>query len=402
VQPPTAFASVTNRLVAIVSSNANRFATAAQSSDRVTISPLPGERLPNVGLPSGGTRAFICGLEGLALTDFERAYLRETKPWGVILFGRNIDNPDQVRRLTSDVRDALDWHAPILIDQEGGRVQRLKPPHWRRYPAASRFGAMEKAEPGAGVEAAQIATWMIADDLLQVGINVNCAPVLDLSVSGGTDAIGNRAFDGDPKAISLLGRTTIEAYMQAGVAPVIKHMPGHGRAVVDSHFGLPRITTDRETLELTDFAPFQALSDAPLAMTGHLVFEAIDSDLPVTLSPTMVALIRDSIGFDGALMTDDLAMGALSGSMAERASEALAAGCDLALHCNGSRSEMEAIREAIPLLEGRSAERCAAALTRLGRQSLDRATLTDRLDTLLASIGAEEVGPDPTAFVRNA
>ncbi|MBO6674645.1 MAG: beta-N-acetylhexosaminidase [Rhizobiales bacterium] len=358
--------------------------------------------MPNAGSPSSGTRAFICGLEGLEVTDFERAYLRETKPWGVILFGRNIDNPDQVRRLTSDVREALDWQAPILIDQEGGRVQRLKPPHWRRYPAANRFGAIEMAETGAGVEAAQIATWMIADDLLQVGINVNCTPVLDLSVSGGTDAIGNRAFHCDPKAISLLGRTTMDAYLQAGVAPVIKHMPGHGRAVVDSHFSLPRITNDRETLEATDFAPFKALKDAPLAMTGHLVFEAIDPDLPVTLSPTMVALIRDSIGFDGALMTDDLAMGALSGSMAERASGALAAGCDLALHCNGNRAEMEVIREAIPPLEGRSAERCAAALARLGRQSVDRATLTDRLDALLAIIGAEEVGPDPTAFVRNA
>ncbi len=368
----------------------------------MTISPLPGERLPNAGLPSFGTRAFICGLEGLTVTDFERAYLRETKPWGVILFARNIDNPDQVRRLTSDVREALEWHAPILIDQEGGRVQRLKPPHWRRYPAASRFGAIEMAEPGAGVEAAQIATWMIADDLLQVGINVNCAPVLDLRVPGGTDAIGNRAFHGDPKAIGLLGRSTMDAYIQAGVAPVIKHMPGHGRAVVDSHVGLPRITTDRETLEKTDFVPFQALRDAPLAMTGHLVFEAIDPDLPVTLSPTMLALVRDLIGFDGALMTDDLAMGALSGSMAERASQALAAGCDLALHCNGSRTEMESIRDAIPLLEGRSAERCASALARLGRQSVDRATLTDRLDTLLASVGAEEVGPDPTAFIRHA
>jgi beta-N-acetylhexosaminidase len=367
----------------------------------VTISPLPGERLPNVGLPSFGTRAFICGLEGRAVTDFERAYLKETKPWGVILFGRNIDNPDQVRRLTSDVREALGWHAPILIDQEGGRVQRLKPPHWDRYPAASRFGAMERAEPGAGVEAAQIATWMIADDLLSVGINVNCAPVLDLRVPGGTDAIGNRSFHGEPKTVCQLGRATLDAYMQAGVAPVIKHIPGHGRAVVDSHVGLPRITTDRQTLESTDFVPFQALSDAPIAMTGHLVFEAIDPENPVTLSPTMIAIIRDQIGFDGALITDDLSMGALSGSIVERATGSLAAGCDLALHCNGMQTEMEAIGEAIPMLEGRSAERCATALARLGRQTLDRATLSNRLERLFASFGVDEVGQDPTVFTRH-
>lgn len=367
----------------------------------MTISPLPGERPPNVGLPSFGTRAFICGLEGRAVTDFERAYLKETKPWGVILFGRNIDNPDQVRRLTSDVREALGWHAPILIDQEGGRVQRLKPPHWGRYPAASRFGAMERAEPGAGVEAAQIATWMIADDLLSVGINVNCAPVLDLRVPGGTDAIGNRSFHGEPKMVCQLGRATLDAYMQAGVAPVIKHIPGHGRAVVDSHVGLPRITTDRQTLESTDFVPFQALSDAPIAMTGHLVFEAIDPENPVTLSPTMIAIIRDQIGFDGALITDDLSMGALSGSIVERATGSLAAGCDLALHCNGMQTEMEAIGEAIPMLEGRSAERCATALARLGRQTLDRATLSNRLERLFASFGVDEVGQDPTVFTRH-
>ncbi|MEO0383269.1 MAG: beta-N-acetylhexosaminidase [Pseudomonadota bacterium] len=366
----------------------------------MTISPLPGERLPNAGLPSFGTSAFVCGLEGLTVTDFERAYLRETKPWGVILFGRNISNPDQVRSLTEDVRQALGWHAPILIDQEGGRVQRLKPPHWDRYAAASRFGAIELAEPGAGVEAAQIATWLIADDLLDVGINVNCAPVLDLRVSGGTDAIGNRAFHGEPKTVSRLGGATMNAYIQAGVAPVIKHIPGHGRAVVDSHVGLPRITTDRQTLERTDFVPFQALSDAPMAMTGHLVFEAIDPENPVTLSPIMIGIIRDQIGFDGALITDDLSMGALSGSMAERATRSLAAGCDLALHCNGVRTEMEAIREAIPLLEGRSAERCATALARLGRQTLDRATLTNRLETLFASFGADEIGQDPTVFTR--
>ena len=368
----------------------------------MTATPPSGERLPNAGLPGFGTRAFICGLQGLHLTDFERRYLAEARPWGVILFGRNIGTPDQVRSLTGAVREALDWHAPVLIDQEGGRVQRLKPPHWRRYPAASRFGAMEMAERGAGVEAAQIATWMIADDLLDIGIDVNCAPVLDLQVPGGTDAIGNRAYHGDPKAIAKLGRAVHDAYLQAGVVPVVKHMPGHGRAVVDSHRTLPRIATDLATLEQTDFIPFRALNDAPMAMTGHLVFDAIDPDRPATLSPAVIDLIRTTIGFDGALVTDDLGMGALSGSMGDRASRSLAAGCDLALHCNGKPSEMEEVREAVPLLEGRSAERCAAALARRGRQTLDRATLIDRLDTLLASHGEDPVGRDPTLFGTSA
>lgn len=346
--------------------------------------------LGHAARPAAGTRSFICGLAGLVMTDFERGYYRELQPWGVILFARNIDNPDQVRALTASVRETLGWHAPILIDQEGGRVQRMKPPHWQRYSAAGRFGAMETASPGTGIEAAQIATWMIADDLLDVGIDVNCAPVLDLRVAGGTAAIGNRAFHTQPNAAARLGRAVHDAYLEAGVVPVIKHIPGHGRAIVDSHESLPRIPTDRATLESMDFLPFRALNDAPMAMTGHLVFEAIDPDQPVTLSPTMIGIIRDHIGFNGALMSDDLSMGALSGSMAERASAALAAGCDLALHCNGARAEMEAMAQALPLLEGDAYERCASALDRRGRQSLDRAAMTDRLETLLAGFAGDD------------
>lgn len=340
--------------------------------------------------PPTGTRAFICGLSGLEMTDFERGYYRELQPWGAILFARNIDHPDQVRALTASVREALGWQAPVLIDQEGGRVQRLKPPHWQRYPAASRFGAMERVAPGTGIEAAQISTWMIADDLLSVGIDVNCAPVLDLRVSGGTNAIGNRAFHTEPGAVAQLGREVHDAYLEAGVVPVIKHIPGHGRAIVDSHESLPLIEADRETLEATDFLPFRALNNAPMAMTAHLVFQAIDPDLPATLSPTMIGLIRDHIGFNGALMSDDLSMGALSGTMAERASSALAAGCDLALHCNGDRVEMEDMTEALPLLEGDAFDRCASALDRRGRQSLDRAAMMDRLDTLLTGFAGDD------------
>ncbi len=349
--------------------------------------------------PLPGTRAFICGLEGKSVTAFERDYLSDTKPWGVILFGRNIDNPDQVRALTRDVRAALGWHAPILIDQEGGRVQRLKPPHWKHYPAASRFGAMEAAEVGAGVEAAQIATWLMADELLDVGINVNCAPVLDLRVRDGTNAIGDRAYHGDPKLVIKLTRAVHDAYLQAGVAPVVKHIPGHGRAREDSHYALPTITAERAILNETDFLPFCALNDAPLAMTAHLIFQAVDPDNPVTLSAKMISLIRHELGFDGALMSDDLGMGALSGPMEERAARSIEAGCDLALHCNGVASEMDAIRASVPRLEGKAAERCASALGRVGDQVIDRASLVGRFETLLARHPqADGDGDDPTLF----
>lgn len=359
-------------------------------TDHDSIQAHRSRATPDAGLPPLGTRAFICGLAGSVISDFERGYLGEMKPWGVILFARNVETPRQVRRLTDDIRTILGWQAPVLIDQEGGRVQRLKPPHWQRYPAAARFGAMETQRLGSGVEAAEIATWLIADDLLSVGIDVNCAPVLDLRVPGVTEAIGDRAYHALPKTVIQLGRAVHDAYLEAGVVPVIKHVPGHGRALVDSHEDLPRIRADRATLEAEDFLPFRAMASAPMAMTGHLVFEAIDPDRPATLSPPMIEIIRSHIGFDGALVSDDLSMGALAGPMAERAGDALRAGCDLALHCNGLRCEMEAIAAAIPLLEGRSAERCASALARRGRQSLDRAALQNRLSTLLQQVPVDE------------
>lgn len=368
----------------------------------MTIPSASTDQPSNRGLPPSGTRAFICGLSGLELTEAERAFLRQAQPWGVILFARNVDNPGQVRRLTGAVRDALGWHAPILVDQEGGRVQRLKPPHWQRYPPAGRFGVMERDRPGAGVEAAQIATSLLAEDLRDVGITVNCAPVLDLRVAGGTNAIGNRAIDEDPNAISAIGRVIIDAHLQAGIVPVIKHIPGHGRAVVDSHIGLPQITVDRATLEATDFLPFHALCDAPMAMTGHLVFQDIDPDLPATLSPAVIAIIRNEIGFDGVLMTDDLSMGALSGTMIERTRQSLDAGCDLALHCNGRRDEMEAVAEASPLLEGQAAQRCARALQLPAIHTQDRSVLAQKLDELLAPYEGEGLGQDPTAGIRLA
>lgn len=340
----------------------------------------------------------ICGLAGRRLSGFERDYLRTVRPWGVILFARNVASPNQVRELTAGVRDELGWHAPILVDQEGGRVQRLKPPHWRRYPSAGRFGAMEVAAEGRGVEAAQIAAWMIADDLLSVGIDVNCAPVLDLRLPGSTNAIGNRAYHGLPEVVIKLARAVHDAYLESGVVPVIKHMPGHGRARDDSHMRLPRIRATKSTLALTDFSPFRALQDAPMGMTGHLLFDAIDSETPATLSKPVIDYVRHTMKFNGLLLTDDLSMGALSGSINERAKAAIAAGCDIVLHCNGSESEMEAIVESVPELTGTSAERAARALARRGRQSIDRAALDSRLEALLADFsGSDDDGMvDPT------
>lgn len=354
------------------------------------------------GRAPSGTHAFVCGVSGHRLTDFERSYISEMRPWGVILFARNVSNPQQLARLTDSIRDVLGWQAPVLIDQEGGRVQRLKPPHWRRYPSAGRFGAMEAAEPGAGVEAAQIAAWLIADDLLSVGIDVNCAPVLDLRVPGGTNAIGNRAYHRELEIVSRVGRAVHDAFLQAGVVPVIKHIPGHGRAKVDSHEKLPRITASPDALSQWDFAAFKSLADSPMAMTGHLVFDAYDQQNPVTLSSKMIHVIRDQIGFDGALLTDDLSMGALSGSIKDRAVGALEAGCDLLLHCNGGRREMDDLRGVVPELDGDAALRCARALTRRGRQAMDRRLMGDRLESLLAQfpdIDAEK-SVDPTRETR--
>ncbi|MEM6712619.1 MAG: beta-N-acetylhexosaminidase [Pseudomonadota bacterium] len=347
-----------------------------------------------------GTRAFVCSLAGTSLTAFERAYLRDMQPWGVILFARNVDSPRQVKQLTTSVRQELGWHAPILIDQEGGRVQRLKPPHWRRYPPAATFGEIEADHPGRGVEAAQIAAWMMAHELLSVGVDVNCTPVLDVRFPGTTDAIGDRSFHTDRQIVATLGRAVHDAFLNAGVVPVIKHVLGHGRAVLDSHFSLPHIAESMGVLEQSDFFPFRALADAPLAMTGHLVFEAIDEERPATLSRAVIDVLRNDIGFSGALVSDDLAMAALDGSMADRARMAIEAGCDLALHCTGKQNEMDALRDAVPLLEGVSAERCASALLRRGHQSHDQVGLAARLDVLLAGGPSEEDHADPTEYGR--
>jgi beta-N-acetylhexosaminidase len=309
-------------------------------------------------------RAFITGLEGLALTPTEREFLRESVPWGLILFRRNIDNPEQVRRLLAAFRGALgNADAPVLIDQEGGRVQRLGPPHWPVYPPGAAYASLYEADPARGLAAAQLGARLIAADLAALGISVDCLPLADVPVPGADSVIGDRAYGSSPSQVAVLGGAVAEGLAEGGVLPVLKHLPGHGRANADSHERLPVVATDRATLEATDFAAFKPLAELPLGMTAHVVYTAIDPVAPATTSPTVIRdVVRDCIGFDGLLMSDDISMGALSGSIAERTRAALAAGCDLILHCNGRLHEMREIAAEAPLLTGDAARRAASAL----------------------------------------
>lgn len=309
------------------------------------------------------SRAFISGCSGLTLTEAERRFFGESQPWGFILFKRNCDNPDQIRHLTADLRAAVGRDAPILIDQEGGRVQRMAAPHWPAYPAARVFGEIYAIDQGRAHRAAYLGARLMAHDLRAVGIDVDCVPCLDVPVEGAHDVIGRRAYGLEPEVVAALGQSAADGLLAGGVLPVIKHIPGHGRAGVDSHHALPIVDTDRETLSQVDFRPFRALRDLPLGMTAHVVYSAIDPDAPATLSARVIHdVIRAEIGFDGCLMTDDLSMKALSGSVTEKARRALEAGVDLILHCNGEMDEMRELAEATPLLEGPALQRCERAL----------------------------------------
>ncbi len=313
-------------------------------------------------------RACVFGCAGEALDNAERRFLREADPFGFILFARNCRAPGQVRRLVAELREAAGRRAPVLIDQEGGRVRRLRPPAWRDAPAPAAFGAVYARDPGAARRLARLNARLVADELFDLGIDVNCAPLLDLREPDGHKAIGDRAFSDDPAAVAALGRAWIEGSRAGGALPVAKHLPGHGRARVDSHLDLPTVDAPLEALERRDFAPFRALAGGPAGagaagMTGHVVFCAIDPHRPATLSPAVVGeVVRGRIGFDGLLFTDDLSMAALSGPVGARAKAALDAGCDIALHCNGDMAEMEEVAAAVPALEGAAAARAGAAL----------------------------------------
>ena len=304
-------------------------------------------------------RAIILGCRGPELGSAERAFLREANPWGFILFGRNVETPAQLSRLTADLRDAVGRDAPILIDQEGGRVARLRAPAWREWRPALEDCARLPA--GLRERAMRLRYELIAGELAAVGVDVDCAPVLDLLQPDTHGVIRDRAYSADPAETARIGRAVAEGLMAGGVLPVLKHIPGHGRARVDSHHALPRVSASRAELA-RDFAPFAALADLPMAMTAHVVFEALDPDAPATLSPTMVRAIREEIGFDGLLMTDDLSMKALTGPFGARVERALAAGVDVMLHCNGEPAEAAEVAEAAPRLAGRAAARAERAL----------------------------------------
>lgn len=315
-------------------------------------------------------RAFVTGLAGTAVTPREAAALRATAPCGIILFARNIEDPTQVRRLTSAAREAVGDDILVLIDQEGGRVRRLMPPHWRELPPASAYGALYAEDTARACRTAWLASRLLAQDLRAVGINTNCTPVLDLPVPGSHDIIGNRAYGAGVRQVVDLGRAVAEGHMAGGVLPVIKHVPGHGRATEDSHLSLPVVRTSRAELERTDFAPFRELADMPVAMTAHVVFTAIDPANPASNSARITQeIIRGWIGFDGLLLSDDLGMKALSGTTAERAAAVLAAGSDIALACSGDLAEMEAVAAAVPRLEGAAQARFARASAVLRQQA---------------------------------
>jgi beta-N-acetylhexosaminidase len=308
-------------------------------------------------------RAFIAGVAGPSLSEAERAFMRESQPWGLILFKRNIVEPDALRRLTGDFRATLGRDAPVLIDQEGGRVQRMGPPSWPKYPPAGIYGALYDRDRAAGLAAARLGARLIAADLTDVGIDVDCMPLADVPVAGADAVIGDRAFGARPDKVAALAGAFAQGLADGGVLPVLKHIPGHGRAAADSHQQLPIVTADRATLEATDFAAFRPLVRLPLAMTAHVVFTAIDAVAPATTSPAIVRdVIRGSVGFQGLLMSDDISMGALSGSLGERTRAAISAGCDVVLHCNGDMDEMLAVVAAAPRLEGEAARRATAAL----------------------------------------
>jgi beta-N-acetylhexosaminidase len=296
--------------------------------------------------------AFITALAGPDLAPAEAAVLRAARPCGVILFARNVRDTDQVRRLTEAARDCVGDDILVLIDQEGGRVRRLKPPHWRELPPAAAYGRLYADNPADACLAARLAARLTAAELRAAGINTNCAPVLDVPVAGSHDIIGDRAYGAEPRQVCDLGLAVAEGYMAGGVLPVIKHIPGHGRATKDSHLDLPVVAAARADLDSADFAAFRRLAHLPAAMTAHVVFEAIDPSLPASVSPRVTReIIRGAIGFDGLLMSDDLGMKALTGSIGERAQAVIAAGSDLALVCSGDLADSEAVAAVAPKLE---------------------------------------------------
>ncbi|NDE90959.1 MAG: glycoside hydrolase family 3 protein [Alphaproteobacteria bacterium] len=346
------------------------------SSDHNPVSELDRDKPP---------KAMILGVSGISLTDAEKSFFRYANPFGFILFQRNCITPQQTKALIKDLRDCVGRpHAPVLIDQEGGRVARLKPPHWPEFPPARMLGKMAEEHPDLGVEATKINSQLIGLELYDLGITVNCAPLADVLFDVTNNAIGDRAFSSDPAIVSDCARASADGYLWSGVLPVIKHIPGHGRTLVDPHHTQSVVKASKQELHDIDFAPFRALRDMPLGMTCHIIFEAYDS-LPTSLSPVMHDVIRKEIGFDGLLISDDLNMKGVHGRVEDLVVNSLKAGTDIALHCNGNMGEMVLVSGVAPPMSFAAMDRWDRAQARLGTPPmfLDKGGLLDRLDMLL-------------------
>lgn len=328
-----------------------------------------------------GRGAFVFGLAGPRLSSSERDFFAEADPFGFILFGRNVEDPEQLLWLTTELRDAVGWNAPVFIDQEGGRVARLGAPHWRTWLSPLDQVAQNRRH---AARAMYLRYRIIADELRAVGIDGNCAPVVDIAQADTHEILRNRCYGDDVVHVADIAGSAAEGLLMGGVLPVIKHIPGHGRATTDSHLELPRVTAKEKVLRISDFLAFEAVSGLPIAMTAHVVYEALDQDLPATLSPEVIAMIRGRIGFDGLLMTDDISMQALAGPVGDRAAAAIAAGCDVVLHCNGDGAEMEAVAASAGAMNADAARRAETALGwRRAPDAIDIAALEDEFRSLM-------------------
>lgn len=335
------------------------------------------------------TSAAIFGCTGYRLSAQERAFFADANPWGFILFRRNVESPDQVRALVQELRESVGRDdAPVLIDQEGGRVQRLGPPFWPKYPPGAAYLQAAAGDVFKARELVRLGARLMANDLYDLGITVDCVPVMDVPVPGSHDIIGDRAYARDPQTVAQLGRAAAEGMLAGGVLPIIKHIPGHGRAFSDSHHDLPVVDASLEELRTHDFPPFAALRDAPMAMTAHVVYTAIDAERPATTSPRAIGeFIRGELGFDGLLMSDDVSMKALSGDFAARTDAILAAGCDVVLHCNGVMDEMRAVAGRAPVLTGLALDRAVRAVAGLGsRDDADETALRNEFASMMEAV----------------
>lgn len=344
-----------------------------------------------------GVAACILGLAGTELTPEERRFFSDIQPLGFILFRRNIEAPEQVKALVTSLKSLVAHKALILIDQEGGRVRRLRPPHWPDYPPASRFAEVTN-DLSEEREMVRLGARLMAYDLAELGINVDCAPVLDVPQPGAHDIIGDRAYGLTPQTVAIMGRACAEGLLAGGVLPVIKHIPGHGRAGADSHTDLPRVDTKFDELLKVDFYPFQVNADMPIAMTAHVLYRAIDKRNPATTSRKCLKIVRDLIGFDGLLISDDLSMNALFGTLEKRARASLRAGCDVLLHCNGQMDQMKQIAQVTPKLKGEALRRAKAAMRRILKmpEPLDVTDARARFDVVMARGQETDVRADPT------